>query len=90
MTELRLILGELEDWEQRAECRNYPTSMFFPSDKGDGTDNSHVAKAKSICAVCPVQRQCLDYALANRIAYGVWGGKSERQRRVILKMKGAA
>jgi hypothetical protein len=26
---------------------------------------------------------CLDYAITNRIAYGVWGGLTERERRAL-------
>jgi WhiB family redox-sensing transcriptional regulator len=34
---------------------------------------------------CPVAAECLDYALARRLAHGIFGGKSERERRRILK-----
>ena len=30
---------------------------------------------------------CLEYALANRIDHGVWGGTSERERRRILRRR---
>ncbi len=55
--------------------------MFFPSD-GVG-----VEVAKKICGTCPVNEVCLEYALAQRIDHGVWGGTSERQRRRILKSR---
>jgi len=32
-----------------------------------------------------VAKQCLEYALANHVDHGVWGGKSERERRRILR-----
>lgn len=62
-------------------CNNHPPAVFFPSD-GVG-----VEIAKKICATCPVQSQCLEYALDARIDHGVWGGTSERQRRRILKAR---
>ncbi|MCC5953910.1 MAG: WhiB family transcriptional regulator [Acidimicrobiia bacterium] len=62
-------------------CQYEPPATFFPSD-GVG-----VEVAKRICATCPVQAPCLEYALANRIDHGVWGGTSERQRRRILKRR---
>jgi WhiB family redox-sensing transcriptional regulator len=34
-----------------------------------------------------VQAPCLEYALAERIDHGVWGGASERERRRILKKR---
>jgi WhiB family redox-sensing transcriptional regulator len=41
-------------------------------------------KAKQICAVCEVRRECLDYALAAREVYGIWGGLTEIERRARL------
>lgn len=62
-------------------CADKPPSLFFPSD-GVG-----VEVAKRICEECPVQSQCLEYAIENRIDHGVWGGTSERQRRRIVKAR---
>lgn len=31
--------------------------------------------AKSLCAACPFQRECLDGALAREEPWGVWGGQ---------------
>jgi WhiB family redox-sensing transcriptional regulator len=69
------------NWMAEGNCNNHPPAVFFPSD-GVG-----VEIAKKICATCPVQEPCLEYALANRIDHGVWGGASERQRRRILKSR---
>ena len=65
-------------WQPLGICRNYSPDTFFPSDVG-GVD-----RARKICNGCPVIRYCLEYALANRIEHGVWGGASERERRRIL------
>lgn len=69
------------NWMARGLCANQPPETFFPSD-GVG-----VEVAKRICAQCPVIEPCLEYALANRIDHGVWGGCSERQRRRLLKAR---
>ncbi|MEN3314529.1 MAG: WhiB family transcriptional regulator, redox-sensing transcriptional regulator, partial [Acidimicrobiaceae bacterium] len=45
------------------------------------------AEAKGICGACSVREQCLEYALANREADGVWGGATERERRRILRQR---
>lgn len=67
---------------QGAACRFYSPDTFFPSD-GVG-----VGEATSICRKeCDVIVDCLEYALANRIEHGVWGGTSERERRRILKRR---
>lgn len=68
-----------QDWMQNARCKEITPSVFFPS-SGVG-----VGVAKRICAECPVKTACLNFALANRIDHGVWGGTSERERRRIYK-----
>jgi WhiB family redox-sensing transcriptional regulator len=68
-------------WMDRGLCRHVPPSTFFPND-GVG-----VELARQICSTCPVQGPCLEYALAERIDHGVWGGASERERRRILKQR---
>ncbi|MCP4434502.1 MAG: WhiB family transcriptional regulator [Actinomycetia bacterium] len=62
-------------------CASSAPAMFFPSD-GVG-----VEVAKRLCEDCPVAVTCLEYAIANRIDHGVWGGTSERQRRRIIKAR---
>lgn len=69
------------DWMAQGKCRELPPAVFFPSD-GLG-----VQAAQRICADCPVSDACLEYALANRIDHGVWGGRSERERRRILRRR---
>lgn len=69
------------EWMRRGNCVNESPSLFFPSD-GVG-----VEIARKICASCPVKDRCLEYALANRIDHGVWGGSSERERRRILRRR---
>lgn len=47
------------------------------------------AAARKICNGCPVQEDCLEYALQERIDAGMWGGVSERGRRRLLKQRRA-
>jgi WhiB family redox-sensing transcriptional regulator len=68
-------------WMKRGACRGEDPALFFPS------LGSNTAKARAICAICPVREQCLAYALADPESAGVWGGISERERR---KMRSAA
>ncbi len=49
--------------------------MWFPDPK------EPAEAAKAVCAGCPVRDECLDYALASRQRFGVWGGMSEQERR---------
>jgi WhiB family redox-sensing transcriptional regulator len=68
-------------WMAEGNCNSISPSTFFPSD-GVGVD-----VARKICEGCPVKAVCLEYALANRIDHGVWGGTSERERRRILRQR---
>jgi WhiB family redox-sensing transcriptional regulator len=69
----------LQTWMRNADCRGANATAFFPSD-GLG-----VEAVQRVCAACPVRVECLEYALANRLDYGVWGGASERQRQRMLR-----
>ncbi len=43
-------------------------ALFFSEQLDD------IARAKAICAECPVRQTCFEGALARREPYGVWGG----------------
>jgi WhiB family redox-sensing transcriptional regulator len=87
-TGTRTMPGEAQmpegmEWMLRAKCRGVSPTEFFPS------DGSGVERAMRVCDGCPVRVECLEYALEHRIEHGVWGGASERERRRILKRRGA-
>lgn len=44
-------------------------------------------QAKRICGGCPIQTTCLAEALDSRAEFGVWGGKTERERRALLRRR---
>ena len=64
-------------WRELAACRSTDQGVFFP-ERGESA-----GPARQVCSACPVRQPCLDYAITNRIAYGVWGGLTERERRVL-------
>jgi WhiB family redox-sensing transcriptional regulator len=68
-------------WRQRAACRGVDPDIFYPVSDEEAVD------AKAICAACPVQRACLEWALAHRESDGVWGGATERERRRIIRRR---
>jgi len=70
------ILFEHVPWMDEAACQGHDTSIFFP------TRGADTAPAKAICATCTVRKECLGFALHNQIRSGIWGGMSERERRV--------
>jgi WhiB family redox-sensing transcriptional regulator len=69
----------VSDWKSYGACRNLDEDLFFPDPK---LGQKAAAPAKAICADCFVRGQCLDYALAHH-EMGIWGGTTERERRVI-------
>ncbi len=72
-----------EAWLQEGACLGLDPETFFPS------DTRGVEVAKEICRQCVVRKECLEYALENRIDHGVWGGESRRERARILKQRRA-
>jgi WhiB family transcriptional regulator, redox-sensing transcriptional regulator len=68
-------------WRTRAACREVDSTVFFAPDGEPGPKQAaREARAKAICARCPVVRQCATYAIWSGERYGVWGGLSERER----------
>lgn len=70
-------------WRQQSACRGLDASVFYPS--SDNEDDA--APAKAICAQCPVQGLCLEYALSVREKEGIWGGATEKERRRIIRQR---
>ena len=76
------------DWRLRASCSDVDTNLFFPIGlTGDAIEQTNLAK--SMCQTCPVQRQCLEFALRSNQDYGVWGGCTEDERRAIRRSRRA-
>lgn len=87
-----LLSRETQDeiaWQRDAQCRKVKVGRsvqarvhaFFP-ERGKPAE-----RAKQICAQCPVWRECLEFALANHLRDGVFGGTTEKERRVILRAR---
>jgi WhiB family transcriptional regulator, redox-sensing transcriptional regulator len=70
------------DWFADAHCRTVGPAVMYPLWAKD-----QQTVADTVCARCPVTETCLEYALAQRIDDGVWGGRTEPQRRTILKRR---
>lgn len=66
-------------------CQDNPDAFFA----NDGPNDLHIAEmAKKLCAECPLQTMCLQYALDNREVHGIWGGLTQKARRVLTRSKG--
>lgn len=74
-----------QNWREKAKCKDLTgeesNSLFFV---GRGGKSS---RAKSYCSDCPVQRQCLNFAIYYGEG-GTWGGMSELDRSFLSPMIG--
>ncbi len=68
-------------WRANAACRGLDPSIFYP------VTDEEAHHAKSVCDLCPVQSTCLEHALGIREKEGVWGGRTERERRRIIRQR---
>jgi len=68
-------------WRSAAACRDADTAIFFPATDADA------GPARAVCAGCPVQQACLDFALSTRQNHGVWGGLTETERRRLRRKR---
>lgn len=72
------------NWQADAACLGVDTRIFFPPEGRRGVRHRSLENAaKRICAQCPVQLACRHYALQAHEAYGVWGGLTEDERRLL-------
>ena len=90
----RHLEARLGPWMDRAACqgmvRSADEDIFFPPDLDELGGNRGAAtrlaatreqQALAVCDRCPVQVECLAYAVATRQQHGVWGGKTQQELR---------
>jgi len=73
------------DWRMRAACAEIGHQPFFP--EGTSWPRISYEPALKVCRSCPVQAECLEWALAADERYGVWGGKTPEERSAITGRK---
>ena len=71
-------------WRDGAICRDTDPELFFPVGT-TGQALLQIDRAKQVCGECPVQTDCLQYALETNQDAGIWGGTSEDERRSIRR-----
>lgn len=83
-------------WMRHARCQGHPDpDWFFPDAPGEDTTSEtahrrtsrarHRHEIRQFCAACPVQQECLQYALQHPelTEYGYWGGLSRKEREAL-------
>lgn len=75
------------DWRTRAVCATSDPELFFPVGKIETNDAAYrqTQLAKAVCARCVVSEICLQYALETNEYFGIWGGMTEEERRVMKR-----
>jgi WhiB family redox-sensing transcriptional regulator len=68
-------------WRKDAACNGVSSDIFFPASE----EPPAARRAKEICAECPVQDACLQYALSTNQTAGVWGGLDANERRRLRR-----
>lgn len=74
-----MTLGRLMPWAAQGKCRDADPDLFHP-EKGES-----VEPAKAICRRCPVQAECLQWAIDHEEKFGVWAGTSAVERRKMRR-----
>jgi WhiB family transcriptional regulator, redox-sensing transcriptional regulator len=72
------------EWQDQALCAQVGPAPFF-IEKGESS-----MPGRSVCAACPVRRECLTDALGHMAEcgpgrYGLWGGTSPEQREYLMR-----
>ena len=68
-----------QPWADQARCEREDPALFF-LEKGESPK-----PAKKLCAECLVCEECLDWAITTHEDFGIRGGLTEKQRRVIQR-----
>ncbi|MCI7551153.1 MAG: WhiB family transcriptional regulator [Arcanobacterium sp.] len=66
-------------WMEDALCAQTDPDIFYPEKGGSTTP------ATSVCNNCTVRAECLEYAVANDIRHGIWGGTSDNDRKRMAR-----
>ncbi|HVR33762.1 MAG TPA: WhiB family transcriptional regulator [Acidimicrobiia bacterium] len=69
-------------WRQMSACRDLGSTVFFAEDPM-GVFEEQTAKA--VCGQCFVIDDCLAYAITHNPPFGVWGGMTTAERRVVRR-----
>lgn len=78
------VSGSVPNFGPSRACAGARAELFFPT---KGADALHaVEAAKRICAGCPFQAPCRDWAVAQGAGtMGVWGGTTDSERRALRR-----
>ena len=67
---LRIFLDKMDDLEENGIVRKCGDNYEAYTEQ----ENLTVDEAEELCYGCPLLKQCYDYAVADQMVAGVWGG----------------
>lgn len=79
-------------WADKAACNaSLWPDAWHPNDT-PAANQQATTYALSVCKLCPVRRDCLNFAISAGPsgAWGIWGGTTQDQRKKLWRAKGAA
>lgn len=68
----------IDDLPDNVACRDSDPDAWFADEEKPKA--AHYNNVKKLCAACPVQAMCLEYAMTNRELHGIWGGLAPKER----------
>ena len=75
------------NWRHRALCYGEDPEKWFPGGTS-GPSRRQIAEAKAVCRRCPVVSECLTWALESGQDAGIFGGRTEDERRALKRRNG--
>ena len=78
-------------WRASAQCRRDNASYFFapPHFERKEEKDAREGVARALCRACPVQQSCLEWALEVGPEFGIFGGRTEVERRRLRSRRAA-
>lgn len=76
-------LAVYDEWQERALC----ASTGDPDMHLRFFDGHNEEYARRMCQMCPVQPECLEYAVETGQMAGIWGGLNEKERIKLRRKK---
>ena len=83
---MEVLAIDRPSWYDEAQCLGTTQEIFFYESRDNEQDKVVLRTiAKSICRVCTVKKECLNYALETRQVGGIWGGLTPKERKRLRK-----
>lgn len=71
---------EVDSWRRQALCAGHPDrGAWFAEDR------AAAQRAKAVCRACPVQAECLAFAMSTGPHDGIWGATTPYERRRLRR-----